>query len=74
MTAPNHPEQPEGEGWVTWAGGNMPVAPDTPVQIRRRFESEYDNTQPVRKANLWHWSFRDRDSDGDIIAYRVATP
>lgn len=54
--------------WIEWHGGECPVGPSTPIELRFRCGSEHSCTQP---GDL-RWS--DIGSDGDIIAYRVVKP
>jgi hypothetical protein len=52
--------------WVEWSGGKCPVDQDAEVFVQLRFRRMEDG--PAR-AHEYRWDHR--DTDGDIIAYRV---
>jgi hypothetical protein len=58
-------------GWLPWSGGDCPVAPDTPVQIRLGAEQRFDEDQPVRRADTWRWDHSERGRRANITHYRV---
>lgn len=62
---------PDVDGWIDWEGGLCPVPMDTLIQVQLRYEAERNAGQPACKA--WHWPWRHRDFDSDIIAYRVVS-
>ena len=57
---------------IEWAGGDCPLAPNTLVQVQCVFETEFDYTQPPRKASAWarRWNRDYRDECG-ITHYLV---
>lgn len=54
-----------GDGWIEWAGGDIPVSLDTVVDVRQRDGGVYENedAQELRWIHLC--------SPNDIVAYRV---
>jgi hypothetical protein len=68
--APAEPApQPDADGWISWGGGECPVAPKARVNIRFRTGVE-DNDRI--KACTVYW--RHELGDADIVAYRPAQP
>jgi hypothetical protein len=61
----------EGGSWMAWAGGDCPVPPDTPVQIRLGIEETFDESQPVRHADTWRWDHGERCHRANITHYRL---
>lgn len=61
-------------GWIAWFGGDCPVAPDTPVQVRLGAESAFDEGQPVRRADTWRWNHSERCRRANITHYRLVRP
>jgi hypothetical protein len=51
--------------WITWAGGECPVPPETVVMVRFRHAGATD----VDEARCFHWATV--GNYGDIIAYRI---
>lgn len=62
----------EATGWIAWFGGDCPVAPDAPVQIRLGAETAFDESQPVRRADTWRWDHSERCHRANITHYRLA--
>jgi len=63
---------PEGreDGWIAWTGGDCPVAPGDLVERRYRYSPDFNRT--AAPADMWRWDHR--DSEFDIVAYRVVQP
>ena len=59
-------------GWIAWLGGDCPVAPHAPVQIRLGAETAFDEDQPVRRADTWCWDHSERCHRANITHYRLA--
>ncbi len=61
-------QQPAGDGWVDWAGGECPLTnPTAEVEYLTRLRNKYVNA--VGDLRWEHASL-----GGDIIAYRVVKP
>ena len=60
--------------WNPWYGGDCPVPPETPVQIRLGIEEAFDETQPIRCAGTWRWDHGTRCHRANITHYRVMKP
>lgn len=58
------------DGWIEWAGGECPVAPETQVGVRHRDGGEFYCGAGRRYAEDWSID-QDHPEGGDIIAYRV---
>lgn len=57
--------------WIDWHGGECPVGPSTPVEVRLRMGREFDTKQP----GDFHWGHDDELSPScEIVAYRVVKP
>ena len=61
--------EPEGDGWIPWGGGDCPVPGGTRVEIKLRGEvgAEYAKEYAT---NLW-WEHTAEFPENDIVAYRV---
>ena len=57
-------------GWREWLGGDCPVRPETPVQIRLGIEESFDEDQPARRADTWRWDHGERCHRANITHYR----
>ncbi|WP_277969275.1 hypothetical protein [Sphingomonas echinoides] len=57
---------------IAWAGGDCPVPANTLVQVQCVFETEFDHTQPPRKASAWarRWN-RDYGDECGITHYVI---
>jgi hypothetical protein len=67
---PTPAELAEANPWISWAGGECPVAAGTRVEIKTRSEE----TLKVMRPELWQQWRHDRPNrriEADIIAYRV---
>lgn len=58
----------DADGWITWDGGECPVAPETLVHVRTRGGAETD--EPMRAENWW-WGRNATSRAYDLIAYKV---
>lgn len=56
----------ESDGWIEWNGGECPVEPHAPVEVRLRY---YGNDFDSCFASDVSW--KHYGTGGDIIAYRV---
>jgi len=56
--------------WIEWEGGDMPVSPETIVDVRL---GGIDGPFEGKKAGVWQWkeAYRPEDGLGLIVAYRV---
>ena len=65
--------QPSADGWISWAGGERPVAHSTIVDVRLRNQGEGRAV-----ASNWRWHHETRGNSilkgNDIVAYRVVKP
>jgi hypothetical protein len=64
---------PDDDGWITWNGGERPVAPDVRVQVKFRCGSDWVNCC----ASDFRWDHAGVEraaSATDIVAYRIAKP
>lgn len=68
-------------GWIDFAGGECPVAPDTKVHYRTAEEMRHENPSisddaEGREASTIRWAWKENPSgwDDNIVAYRVVTP
>jgi len=50
---------------IAWAGGDCPLPANTLVQVQCVFETEFDYTQPPRKASAWDQARRWNRDHGD---------
>ncbi len=57
--------------WRPWFGGDCPVPPETPVQIRLGIEESFDESQPARRADTWCWDHGERCQRANITHYRA---
>ena len=57
--------QPAADGWITWEGGECPVAGDTVVEIRCR-----NLVSDSGEADSFDWDHL-ADSGYNVIAYRI---
>lgn len=57
--------------WTRWLGGDCPVAPHAPVQIRLGAETAFDESQPIRRADTWRWDHSPRCHRANITHFRV---
>lgn len=65
-------KQPDADGWIEWAGGEMPVPARTLVEVRLRIGVEYlDGGSP---AATYRWDHSSGTRFNDIVAYRLHTP
>lgn len=60
------PDSPEGNMWLPWYGGMMPVDRDVYVDVTF-IDGRVSANAPAR-----HWSWGRTGGDGDIIAWRLA--
>ena len=60
---------PEGDDWITWTGGRMPV--EAGIRVRVRMRSGYE---VVRLADDFSWSHESDARRSDIVAYKVVAP
>jgi hypothetical protein len=67
VTAPGS----DATAWTPWFGGDCPVPPETPVQIRLGIEESFDEQQPARRAETWRWDHGKRCHLANITHYRV---
>lgn len=54
--------------WIDWHGGECPVGPSTPVEVRLRYGGEGTANQPGDMC------WKHTSGGGDIVAYRVVKP
>lgn len=73
------PQDTQETDWIEWQGGECPVDPDTPVEVRfRDYEIAGDEVSGL-DASFWiggsydWWKHESPDRDNDIIAYRVVS-
>ena len=57
-------------GWIPWTGGECPVPPETPVQVRLGIEESFDENQPARRADTWRWDHGAHCQHANITHYR----
>jgi hypothetical protein len=58
----------EESAWIEWKGGDCPIPPDTPFQVKLR----NGETAIVPPNQEWRWT--DSGSSHDIVAYRLVSP
>lgn len=69
MSAPQHTAAARADtDWIEWNGGKCPVPPSSFVAIQLRCEPDRGD-HGIHTAGRLVWE--DRNSGGDIIAYRV---
>jgi hypothetical protein len=55
------------DGWISWHGGECPVAGDARVDIQFRCGVEHKATY----AGIWLWGWGKKSHNYDIVAYRL---
>lgn len=68
---PSPASETEGEGWVTWGGGEMP--PYARVEVKFEDGIHFKDTLP-RSLDLRCWTYKDVPKGNKILAYRVVKP
>jgi|TARA_R100000081_G_C4808655_1_gene169445 hypothetical protein len=61
----------DGDGWITWTGGERPTPLGTLIEVKHRDGGIYK--EPCGECYSQNWHSGGRESPGDIVAYRVVT-
>jgi len=60
--------EPDGDGWIAWAGGECPLNPHADTRVLLRSGEEAND-----RAATFDWEWSDDEPGTDIIAYRIVS-